>query len=182
MFIDRLIDEVIDREGPYVNHPADRGGPTCWGITEAVARENNYSGPMKALPRSVAAAIYRRLYWTRPGFDKVAERAPLVAAEMFDTGINMGTGVAAGFLQRVLNALNRQGRDYPDLIVDNAIGARSLAALDAFLKVRGRAAEPVLVRALDALQGERYLALAERRPSQEAFVYGWLANRLGNVK
>lgn len=35
---DVLIDAVIDREGRYVNHPADRGGPTCWGITEAVAR------------------------------------------------------------------------------------------------------------------------------------------------
>ena len=27
--------------------------------------------------------------------------------------------------------------------------------------------------------GERYIALAERRPSQEAFLYGWLANRVG---
>ena len=27
---DALIDAVIDREGRYVNHPADRGGPTCW--------------------------------------------------------------------------------------------------------------------------------------------------------
>ena len=25
---DRLIDELIDREGGYVNHPADKGGPT----------------------------------------------------------------------------------------------------------------------------------------------------------
>lgn len=179
---DKLIDEVIDREGAYVNHPADRGGPTCWGITEAVARQNGYTGPMKSLPRSAAAAIYRRLYWQRPGFDKVAERAPLVAAELFDTGINMGTGTAGSFLQRALNALNRSARDYPDLAVDGGVGARTVAALDGFLKARGRAAEAVLVRALDALQGERYIALAEKRPSQEAFVYGWLANRLGNAK
>ncbi|WP_432769789.1 MAG: hypothetical protein HEQ22_03315 [Sphingopyxis sp.] len=178
---DKLIDEVIDREGAYVNHPADRGGPTCWGITEAVARDNGYTGPMRSLPRSAAAAIYRRLYWQRPGFDKVAARAPQVAAELFDTGINMGTAIAGGFLQRSLNALNRSARDFPDLVVDHDVGARTLSALDAFLKVRGRAAEAVLVRALDALQGERYIALAERRPSQEAFVYGWLANRLGNA-
>ena len=38
MQIDSLIDEVIDREGGYVNHPADKGGPTRWGVTEAVAR------------------------------------------------------------------------------------------------------------------------------------------------
>ena len=36
--IDALIDAVIDREGGYVNHPADRGVPTRWGVTEAVAR------------------------------------------------------------------------------------------------------------------------------------------------
>ena len=38
--------------------------------------------------------------------------------------------------------------------------------------------ETVLLRAMEALQGERYIALAERRPSQEAFLYGWLANRI----
>ena len=36
-----------------------------------------------------------------------------------------------------------------------------------------------LLKALEALQGERYLALAEQRPANEAFLYGWLANRLG---
>jgi lysozyme family protein len=35
-----------------------------------------------------------------------------LAAELLDTGVNMGTGTATGFLQRALNALNRNGRDY----------------------------------------------------------------------
>ena len=30
-----LIDALIDREGGYVHHPADRGGATCYGVTEA---------------------------------------------------------------------------------------------------------------------------------------------------
>ena len=177
---DALIDAVIDREGRYVNHPADRGGPTCWGITEAVARAEGYAGAMRDLPRADAASIYRRLYWLRPGFDKVALRARKIAAELFDTGVNMGTGTAAGFLQRALNALNRAARDYPDIAVDRHIGARTLSALDGFLRVRGHGGETVLLRAMEALQGERYIALAERRPSQEAFLYGWLANRLGD--
>src|SRR3546814_12522737 len=113
---DKLIDAVSDREGAYVNHPADRGGPTCWGITEAVARAEGYRGAMRDLPRATAAAIYRKLYWTRPRFDAVAERAPKVAAELFDTGINMGTGMAAGFLPRVLNALHRAARAHHDAI------------------------------------------------------------------
>ncbi len=177
---DALIDAVIDREGRYVNHPADRGGPTCWGITEAVARAEGYVGAMRDLPRDAAASIYRCLYWQRPGFDSVALRAPRIAAELFDTGVNMGTAVAAGFLQRALNALNRTARDYPDIAVDRIIGPRTLAALDAFLRVRGAGGETVLLRAMEALQGERYIALAERRPSQEAFLYGWLANRIGD--
>ncbi len=177
--IDALIDAVIDREGGYVNHPADRGGPTRWGITEAVARAQGYAGPMRDLPRAEAATIYRRIYWLCPAFDRVAARAPRIAAELFDTGVNMGTAIATGFLQRALNALNRTARDYPDIMVDRAIGPRTLSALDGFLKARGKGGETVLLRAMEALQGERYIALAERRPSQEAFLYGWLANRIG---
>ncbi|TPG13049.1 glycoside hydrolase family 108 protein [Sphingomonas oligophenolica] len=179
MDIDTLIDAVIDREGGYVNHPADRGGETRYGITVAVARADGYRGAMHDFPRASAVAIYRRRYWQRPGFDRIATRAPAVAAELFDTGINMGPSVATGFLQRALNALNRGGTDYPDLALDTAIGARTLAALDGFLTHRGAAGEQVLLKAIEALQGERYLHLAESRPANEAFLYGWLANRIG---
>ena len=135
---------------------------------------------MRQLPQSEAAAIYRRLYWARPRFDHVAERSAALAAELFDTGVNMGPSVAVTFLQRALTALNRNGQDYPDLVPDGRIGDRTLAALDAFLEIPGQASgETVLLRALEALQGERYLRLAERRPANEAFLYGWLANRIG---
>ena len=178
---DRLIEELIEREGGYVNHPADKGGPTRFGITEAVARAHGYGGAMALLPRDEAAAIYRRLYWLRPRFDEVAKRAPKVAAELFDTGANMGPAVATTFLQRALSALNRNGSDYPDLVPDGRAGPQTLAALDGFLEARGKTAgQTVLLRALEALQGERYLRLAERRPANEAFLYGWLANRTGS--
>lgn len=178
MAVQTLIDRLIAREGGYVDHPADRGGATNWGITTAVARADGYHGPIRDLPRQRAAAIYERVYWRAPGFDRIAARAPALAAELFDTGVNMGTATAIGFLQRALNALNRGQNDYPDCVVDQAIGARTLAALDAFLARRGRDGERVLVKAIDALQGERYLALAERRPANEAFLYGWLAERV----
>jgi lysozyme family protein len=179
--VDPLIEALIEREGRYVNHPDDRGGATCYGITESVARAHGYAGGMRNLPKAEAAAIYRRLYWIRPGFDAVAERSTAVAAELFDTGVNMGPAVAATFLQRALTALNRNGADYADLAPDGRIGKSTLAALDAFLAVRGKAGgETVLLRALEALQGERYLRLAERRPANEAFLYGWLANRIGD--
>ncbi len=176
--IEDLIEEVIEREGGYVNHPADRGGATNWGITEGVARRHGFTGEMRALPKSEAVAIYKRLYWLSPRLDAVANQAPDLAAELFDTGINMGTGTAAGFLQRALNALNRNGADYADINVDRQIGPATLAALGAFIKKRGRSAESVLIKAVDVLQGAHYVRLAETRPTQEAFLYGWLANRI----
>ena len=179
MDVAELIDEVIAREGGYSNHPADRGGPTHWGITQAVARANGYVGPMQALPRAQAVAIYRRLYWDQPGYGFVAELAPGIAAELFDAAVNMGVATATGFLQRALNALNRNQKDYPDLKLDRVIGARTLAALRAFRALRGPAGERVLLKAIEAMQGERYIALAESRPANEAFLYGWLANRIG---
>lgn len=179
MNIGALIDELIDREGGYVDHPADRGGPTAFGITESVARANGYRGNMRHLPRAEAAGIYRRLYWRKPHFDAVAETAPGIAAELFDTGVNMGSKVAGAFLQRALNALNRGARDYGDIAVDGQIGPATLAALDGFLGHRGQAGEAVLLKAIEALQGERYLRLAEARPANEAFLYGWLTNRIG---
>ncbi|QNM83874.1 hypothetical protein H8M03_06045 [Sphingomonas sabuli] len=179
MDIDEMIEALIEREGGYINHPSDRGGATKYGITEAVARAHGFAGAMRNLPRDEATAIYKRLYWHRPRFDEVARRCATIAAELFDTGVNMGPAVAATFLQRALSALNRERRDYPDLVPDGRIGPATLAALDRFLKVRGNGGESVLLKSLDALQGERYIRLAERRPANEAFLYGWLANRIG---
>lgn len=180
--LDELVEALIEREGGYVANAADKGGPTCFGITEAVARANGYRGAMRDFPRDEAAAIYKRLYWLRPQLDEVAARSRRIAEELFDTGINMGPAVAVTFLQRALTALNRNGKDYPDLVPDGRIGPATLAALDAFLELRGQSSgETVLLRALEALQGERYLRLAERRPANEAFLYGWLANRIGTA-
>jgi lysozyme family protein len=176
--IQTLIEDLIAREGDYADHPADKGGPTRWGVTEAVARANGYAGSMRRFPRDEASSIYKRLYWERPGFARLERSIPRVAAELFDTGVNMGPATAAGFLRRTLNALNRNGRDFGDVAEKGFVDHAVEAAVAAFIAVRGRAGEAVLLKALEALQGERYLSLAEKRPANEAFLYGWLANRL----
>lgn len=176
--IDQQLNELIAREGGYVNDARDAGGETNWGITIAVARANGYTGPMRSLPRDTAKEIYRRIYWLKPGFDQISAHAPRVAEELFDTGVNMGPAVAATFLQRALTALNRNGKDFPDLVPDGNAGAMTRSALQAFLRARGSAGEIVLVRALNCLQGVRYIELAERRGANEAFLYGWLSNRV----
>lgn len=172
------IADIIAKEGGYVDHPADRGGPTNWGITEVVARAFGYQGDMRNLPRSTAEQIYLERYWTQPGFAKVNDLSAKVAEELLDTGVNMGPGVAARFLQRALNVLNQQGKTYPDVTVDGAIGAMTLAALKAFLNARGGPGEVVLVRMLNAQQSVRYMEIAEKNPTQEAFEFGWQFGRV----
>jgi lysozyme family protein len=177
--LQQVIDELVGREGGYTNHPADRGGPTRWGVTEQVARAYGYRGDMRALPRETAEDIYRKRFWFGPKFDQVAKRYPRVAEELLDTGVNMGQTIAAGFLQRALNLLNREASDYPDIGVDGNIGPMTLHALDAFKAKRGAEGEAVLLKALDGFQVSRYADITEARPKNEAFFYGWIANRIG---
>jgi len=67
----------------------------------------------------------------------------------------MGPTVAAQFLQRALNGLNNQGKDFADLLVDGSAGQKTRDALAVFLKKRGKEGERRLL--LNALQGERYM-------------------------
>ena len=175
-----MLEELVGREGGYVNHPADRGGPTNWGITENVARAFGYKGDMRSLSRSVALEIYRRRYWEAPKFDAVGAYSMPVAEELFDTGVNMGPAVAAKFLQRALNTLNLQGKIYPDMgEPDGVIGNITLSALGAFLKARGKDGEKILMRMLNAQQSVRYMEISEKNPSREAFQFGWQLHRVG---
>jgi lysozyme family protein len=45
----------------------------------------------------------------------------------------MGVGTASIFLQRSLNVLNRQARDYADIKVDGWIGTKTIAALNGLI-------------------------------------------------
>jgi lysozyme family protein len=176
--VDELLEDVLGKEGGYSNHPSDRGGETMWGITIRVARDNGYFGPMRELPRSRAKLIYYNEYYMKPRFDDVAALYPKVAAELFDTGVNAGVTRAGMFLQRALNGLNRQAKDYPDIEVDGRVGPGTLAALKAFKQRRGDEGEDVLAVLLNCIQGEYYLSIAEGRPKNEDFLYGWIKNRV----
>ena len=178
MDLERELDALIAREGGYVHDPADAGGETNWGITRRTARDFGYDGEMRAMPLATAKAVYRAQYWGKPGFARVAVLSEPVAAELFDTGVNMGTAAAVRFLQRALNAFSRNGRDYPLVAIDGVCGPASVSALAAYLKRRGRDGEQVMVRALNSLQGERYIALVEQRPANAAFLFGWFRTRV----
>lgn len=177
MNVKTMLDTLIGKEGKYSNHPSDTGGETMWGITVSVARANGYSGPMRSMPRNVAEEIYLKRYWVNPGFADVSLHSEKIAEELLDTGVNMGPSVPAEWLQRLLNALNQQGKSYSDITVDGDIGPGTLRALKAFLASRANA-EAIMLKGLNCLQGARYIQLAEGRGKNEDFLAGWLANRV----
>lgn len=176
--VEQVINDIIRREGGDADHPSDRGGPTRWGITEAVARENDYYGDMRDLPREKAYDILLNKYYIKPGFDVVEEHSALIAEELADTGVNMGSRTAITFLQRALNAFNKGGDLYDDLIVDGFIGSNTILALSSYLQYRDTDGEQVLLKSLNCLQGERYIWIAERDEEQEDFTYGWIRHRI----
>ncbi|EPA9107512.1 glycoside hydrolase family 108 protein [Acinetobacter nosocomialis] len=179
MSVEKYIDDLIKREGGYVNNPNDRGGATNYGITEAVARVNGWKGPMRDLPLDLAKQIYKQQYWINPRFDQVNTLSPLIAEELLDTGVNCGVAFAKPLLQRALNLLNNQGKGgWPDLAVDGIYGSATLGALKIFLTKRGKDGEKVMLKVLNIMQGQRYIEICERNPMQEQFFYGWISNRI----
>jgi len=175
---DVAFDHVINAEGKYSNNPADSGGETMYGVTIAVARANGYFGEMKDMTLDQAKTIYKKCYWDKLCLDQVGAINIPLAEELFDTAVNMGVSVSGTFLQKTLNVLNNGGTLYPDLVVDGNAGQKTITALQAFLTKRGDNGVKVLMRCLNGLQCARYIQIAESRPKDEAFVYGWVLNRV----
>lgn len=126
---DVIFDEILGKEGGYVNHPDDKGGPTKWGVTEKVARAHGYRGDMRDLTRGQALEILEADYWYGPRFDQVSALSPDIAAELCDTGVNMGPSVATKMLQRWLNVFNQGGKLYPDMLICSITLSRSCCQL-----------------------------------------------------
>lgn len=174
MSFDRAFQHTVGVEGGYSNNPADPGGETMFGITARVARAHGYQGAMKDMPILAAKDIYRQSYWLAMRLDLIDPISPAIAEEAFDTGVNMGVGVPIPWLQEWLNALNRQGKDYPDQPVDGHFGAVGADALRKFLAKRGKEGEKRLLAALNAEQAVRYREIVQNRPTSEDFLFGWL--------
>ncbi len=166
-------ERTVGVEGGYSDHPADRGGPTKYGVTERVARAFGYQGDMRDLPLPFAQMIFREQYWQPLNLARVAELSRPIALEVFDTGVNMGVGAAARFLQRALWCSGGV-----DVKVDGHLGPVSLAALRVFLSARQGGGERVLLRILNGLQLAGYVEIVERDPSQRVFFYGWVQQRV----
>lgn len=106
----RAVDLVLKHEGGLVDHPADPGGLTNFGISQRAYPDLD----IRRLTRQQAMEIYHRDYWLPIRCDELP--AP-VAIVLFDMAVNMGRDRAVRLLQRALN-----------IPQDGLIGPRTVAA------------------------------------------------------
>ncbi len=133
--MDHLITAILKAEGwdAYTNHPADKGGPTKWGITLA-AWEGYVGTPVlaadvKEITEQQARAFYAVEYIIKPGFDDLP---PMIQDVVVDSGVNSGVRIASKWVQRAVKA-KQDGRIGPQtlkavsLVSPDAIYLRVLA-------------------------------------------------------
>lgn len=169
----RIIDNTIQLEGRYSNNPYDSGGKTMYGITEAVARENGYTGPMQDLSLSLAKDIYASQYWLKNWCDRMVGVSGLLAEFHFDMSVNGGNGRPWQIESRILNALNNGNWD--TLPVSTSRSETVLVSLQKAIEAFG---EKEVVNYMTWGQAAFYTELTERRPKDRAFYNGWILNRI----
>ena len=90
---------IMPHEGGYSANPADKGGPTNYGISKPALED--YLGrkvsdaDVKNLSRNTAMQIYKKKYWDAIGADRLDPHAAIVA---FDTAVQHGVGYAKNLL------------------------------------------------------------------------------------
>ncbi|QKD81543.1 hypothetical protein HPC62_04495 [Thermoleptolyngbya sichuanensis A183] len=145
-------------EGGYVNHPADCGGETNFGITTATYRAYRQSRGLpvqsvRLITEDEVRDIYEQLYW-QPAQCSMMQR-PLAIAH-FDTAVNFGVGGATMFLQEILG-----------LRVDRVFGPVTQQAT-------AQASHLDLAQRLCQARTDYRYRRVTRDPSQRVFLQGWL--------
>ena len=121
MTLNEMLDRLLEREGGYIDDPADAGGETKYGITRATLedwrKEPLPEHAILNLTRAEAKDIYVAKYFI-PG--RVSSLPVALKEVMFDTCVNFGVKKAVRLLQA---ALNEQGAC---LVIDGEIGNKTL--------------------------------------------------------
>ena len=161
---DMSFDRVMQSEGGYVWDKDDAGGETNLGVTvgawSAYLGRPIKPGEMKALTRSDVKPFYKKMYWDKVRGDDLPQG---VDYAVFDFAVNAGPGRAAKFLQQAVGATP-----------DGAIGPGTMALV--------AKATPTDILQKFAQQKETfYNSLAEKNPTQQKFLKGWLS-RVAHVQ
>lgn len=153
MTFDEAFRELIKAEGGYVNHPADPGGETKFGISKRAYPQVNIA----ALTLDQAAGIYRRDYWGPAGCDAVPDSLRM---DLFDMAVNSGVRAAAKCLQRAVGETE-----------DGVIGLRTLQAIQSMPAARLCA----------RFNGERLQFMTDL-PTWASFSRGWARRIATNLR
>ncbi len=162
--INEITEEIIRREGGYVNDPDDPGGATKYGVTigtmKRLGLDINSDGrintrDVRALTRAQAADIFKKQYFEAPKIGMLP--APLQPS-VYDIYVNAG-GNAVKILQRLLGEFGFE------TLADGAIGPNTARMAElAFAK-----APDFLVDAYGIARRNYYYSLAEGRPTLRKF-------------
>ncbi|MFN0113698.1 MAG: holin-associated N-acetylmuramidase [Paracoccaceae bacterium] len=162
--VDQIADEIVAREGGFVNDPDDPGGPTNMGVTlttlQRVGADLTGDGKvtvadLRRLTRKQASDIFVQDYYRRPGIDRLPEA---IRASVFDMYVNAGAN-AVKILQRLLCDMGFE------VVDDGVIGPLTEAAA-------AHAAEVAPGHLADAYAIARrnyYYRLADGRPQSRKY-------------
>ena len=159
-----IAEEIVAREGGFVNDLDDPGGATNHGVTMHTLRRlgidvNRDSridvADAKALTRTQAVEIYLKHYFEAPGIGALPEA---LQASVFDMYVNAG-GNAVKILQRLLTDMG-----FP-CEPDGEIGPQTIRSVQAALE----AAPSHLVDAYGIARRNYYYALADKRPASRKY-------------
>ena len=160
MTIDAILDEVLKAEGGFVDHPADKGQATNFGITlstlSAWRKKECSAEDVKALTEAEARDIYQEQYFKAPGFNQLHSVLwPIVV----DAAVNHGVSGAIKMLQRAVRVKDDGVLGLETLTAANLHPPKTLAAR--FLAQRAR----------------KFGRIVTKDPTQAVFAEGWM-NRL----
>lgn len=162
-YFEYALEQTLESEGGYVNDPDDRGGATNYGISTPTFLEAQewrlipeHYKTVQEITRDDAARIYKAFYWDAIRLDEVSN--PVIAAEIFDTAVNMSPKTAVKIAQRALNYLGA------DVDEDGKMGPQTINAINGWAKKDERAL-------FIALNGEQYIIY--KQIDQVKFHRGW---------
>ncbi len=159
-----IADEIIAREGGYVNDPDDPGGATNFGVTIHTMRRLGLDltgdgkvtvADVRRLSRDQARDIFVTEYFTKPRIDELP--GPLQAS-VFDMSVNAGAA-AVRILQKLLRKMGQS------VDVDGVIGPQTIEAT----RIAFAASPETFVDAYGIERRNYYYALADRRPASRKY-------------
>ncbi len=174
MRFDDVLKIVLGFQGGYANDPNDKGGEPNLGITAGTLARAHKEGivghsDVKRLTRAEAARIYEAFYWKPSRCDLMPEPLDLLA---FDAAVNHVVGGGGKLLQRALNTMGA------NLVVDGAVGPKTLAAITTLLEEGKGAAVKGLCGCFMMHRAVYFTDIVTNNPTQKKFLFGWLRLRV----